>query len=91
MKAVLVLLMLSALVFWLLHECIQNDRSTHGHAKAAYVRDASHHCVEHTTELIHHDSKYLDNDGTLATVYGWRSWDCDGGISVIIDNDEEQP
>jgi hypothetical protein len=96
MKSVLALLVVGVVLFWLMYTmATQNDRArdnyAHGHAKAAYVRDPGHHCVEHTTELIHNDHKYLDNDGTLATVYGWRDWDCDNNVSVIIDNDEEQP
>ena len=59
--------------------------------KVEYVRDPAHHCVEFTDDISKRDYKYLNDDGTMQTVFGWRSWDCANGIHVIIDNDEDQP
>jgi hypothetical protein len=82
---------LVALVVWMLLRGGSSSLVPCTDSKAAYVRDPAHHCVEGSSDIIKRDHKYLQDDGTLTTIYGWRGWDCDNGVTVTIDNDEVQP
>lgn len=59
-----------------------------GHLKAEYVRNQAHHCK---TSMEIKGRPYLQEDGSLRDSGGWKDWDCDNDVSVIIDADEEQP
>jgi hypothetical protein len=91
MKAVLVLLIIALLAWGFICTENQGPLQPHSNAKADYVRDQAHHCKEHSVDFLKTNDRYLNDDGTIKTVYGWRHWDCDNDISVIINNDEEQP
>ena len=59
--------------------------------KALYIRDSSHHCTEFKDEILNSNISLLGEDGAVHTGHGWRYWNCDGDISVIVYNDEAQP